>query len=72
MHSAFLYHAIKVGLDMGIVNAGQLEIYEEIEPELRDCVEDLIFDDRRDDATDRLLALAEQYKGQGKRAKAKI
>ena len=69
MHSAFLYHAIKVGLDMGIVNAGQLEIYEDIEPELRDCVEDLIFD-RRDDATDRLLALAEQYKGRGKKSQS--
>ena len=69
MHSAFLYHAIKVGLDMGIVNAGQLEVYEQIEPELKDCVEDLIFD-RRDDATDRLLALAEQYKGQGKKSQS--
>ncbi len=67
MHSAFLYHAIKAGLDMGIVNAGQLEIYEEIDPELKECVEDLIFD-RKDDATDRLLALAETYKGQGKKS----
>jgi 5-methyltetrahydrofolate--homocysteine methyltransferase len=67
MHSAFLYHAIQAGLDMGIVNAGQLEVYESIEPALKTCVEDLIFD-RREDATDRLLALVESYKNKGKKS----
>ena len=64
MHSVFLYHAIKAGMDMGIVNAGQLDIYDEIEPELRELVEDVILN-RRDDATDRLLEAAERYRGQG-------
>ena len=50
MHSAFLYHAIKAGMDMGIVNAGQLEVYEEIEPELKELVEDVLLN-RNDDAT---------------------
>ena len=67
MHSAFLYHAIQAGLDMGIVNAGQLEVYESIDPELREHVEDLIFD-RRDDATERLLSLAARYQGQGSKS----
>jgi 5-methyltetrahydrofolate--homocysteine methyltransferase len=58
MHSAFLYHAIHAGLDMGIVNAGQLAVYEELPPDLREAVEDLIFN-RRADATERVLALAE-------------
>ena len=62
MHSVFLYHAIPAGLDMAIVNAGQLDIYDQIEPELREACEDVILD-RRDDATDRLIALAEKYKG---------
>ncbi len=62
MHSVFLYHAIKAGLDMGIVNAGQLAIYDEIAPSLRDPVEDVILN-RRDDATERLLEVAEQYRG---------
>ena len=62
MHSSFLYHAIQAGLDMGIVNAGQLEVYESIDSELRERVEDLIFD-KREDATERLLDLAEQFKG---------
>jgi 5-methyltetrahydrofolate--homocysteine methyltransferase len=62
MHSVFLYHAINAGLDMGIVNAGQLAIYEDIKPELRDLVEDVILN-RRDDATDRLLEAAERYRG---------
>lgn len=62
MHSVFLYHAIPVGLDMAIVNAGQLDIYDDIEPTLRDACEDVIFD-RRDDATDNLIALAEKYRG---------
>ncbi|MFQ5625393.1 MAG: methionine synthase, partial [Methyloligellaceae bacterium] len=69
MHSVFLYHAIQAGMDMGIVNAGQLAIYEDIEPELRELVEDVILN-RRDDATDRLLDAAERYKGQGVKRKA--
>ncbi|MFT6542634.1 MAG: 5-methyltetrahydrofolate--homocysteine methyltransferase, partial [Maricaulis maris] len=64
MHSVFLYHAIKAGMDMGIVNAGQLDIYDDIEPELRELVEDVILN-RRDDGTDRLLEAAERYRGQG-------
>ncbi|HKL15526.1 MAG TPA: methionine synthase, partial [Balneolaceae bacterium] len=71
MHSAFLYHAIKAGMDMGIVNAGQLEVYEEIEPELRDRVEDVLLN-RRDDATERLLEYADSIKDKsGGQAKAK-
>jgi 5-methyltetrahydrofolate--homocysteine methyltransferase len=62
MHSVFLYHAIAVGMDMGIVNAGQLAVYEKIDPELREACEDVVLD-RRPDATERLLALAEQYRG---------
>jgi 5-methyltetrahydrofolate--homocysteine methyltransferase len=62
MHSVFLYHAIPAGMDMGIVNAGQLDVYDQIDPELRDACEDVILD-RRDDATERLIALAEKYKG---------
>ncbi|WP_417487512.1 methionine synthase [Maricaulis sp.] len=64
MHSVFLYHAIKAGMDMGIVNAGQLDIYDDIEPELRELVEDVILN-RSDDGTDRLLEAAERYRGQG-------
>ncbi len=60
MHAAFLYHAIHAGLDMAIVNAGQLAVYEEIDPELRQRVEDVLLD-RRPDATERLLELAAQY-----------
>ena len=56
MHSAFLYHAIKAGLDMGIVNAGQLVVYEDIPKELLEHVEDVIFN-RRPDATERLVAV---------------
>ncbi|HET9508021.1 MAG TPA: methionine synthase, partial [Gaiellaceae bacterium] len=63
MHSAFLFHAIRAGLDMGIVNAGQLVVYEDIEPPLLERVEDVIFD-RRPDATDRLVAFAETVKGE--------
>ena len=62
MHSVFLYHAIPAGLDMAIVNAGQLDIYDQIEPTLREACEDVIFD-RRDDATERLIELAESYRG---------
>lgn len=64
MHSVFLYHAIRAGLTMAIVNAGQLGIYEEIPAELRERVEDVILN-RREDATERLLEIAEQYKGEG-------
>ena len=63
MHSVFLYHAISAGMNMGIVNAGQLDIYDEIEPDLRERVEDVILN-RRDDATERLLDIAEKYRGQ--------
>jgi 5-methyltetrahydrofolate--homocysteine methyltransferase len=66
IHSVFLYHAIKAGMDMGIVNAGQLAIYEDLEPELRDAVEDVVLN-RRADAADRLLELASRLKGQGGR-----
>jgi len=61
MHSVFLYHAIPAGLDMAIVNAGQLDIYDTIEPELREACEDVILD-RREDATERLIALAERFR----------
>jgi 5-methyltetrahydrofolate--homocysteine methyltransferase len=64
MHSVFLYHAIAAGMDMGIVNAGQLAIYEEIAPELREAVEDVILN-RRQDATERLLEMAARFKGDG-------
>jgi 5-methyltetrahydrofolate--homocysteine methyltransferase len=62
MHSIFLYHAIPAGMDMGIVNAGQLDVYDAIDPELREACEDVILD-RRDDATERLVELAERFKG---------
>ncbi len=65
MHSAFLYHAIKAGLDMGIVNAGQLEVYEEIPKDLLELVEDVLLN-RRPDATERLVAFAESVKQKGK------
>ncbi len=66
IHTAFLFHAIKAGLDMGIVNAGQLGVYEDIPKELLEHVEDIIFD-RRPDATERLVELAERVKGAGKK-----
>jgi 5-methyltetrahydrofolate--homocysteine methyltransferase len=66
MHSAFLYHAIAAGLDMGIVNAGQLAVYEDVEPELLTQVEDLIWN-RRPDATERLVELARRIHGGGQR-----
>ena len=66
MHSAFLYHALPAGLDMGIVNAGQLTLYEDIPADLLERVEDVLFD-RRPDATDRLVALAENVKGSATR-----
>jgi 5-methyltetrahydrofolate--homocysteine methyltransferase len=64
MNSAFLFHAIKAGLTMGIVNAGQLAVYEDINPELKEHVEDVLFC-RREDATERLVALADKFKGSG-------
>ncbi|HZE29243.1 MAG TPA: vitamin B12 dependent-methionine synthase activation domain-containing protein, partial [Gaiellaceae bacterium] len=66
MHSAFLYHAIRAGLDMGIVNAGQLVVYEDIGPELLELVEDVIFD-RRADATERLVEYAGRVRGEATR-----
>jgi len=65
MHSAFLYHAIKAGLDMGIVNAGQLEVYEEIPKDLLERVEDVLLN-RREDSTERLVEFAETIKSKGK------
>jgi 5-methyltetrahydrofolate--homocysteine methyltransferase len=67
MHSVFLYHAIPAGLDMAIVNAGQLDVYDAIDPELREACEDVILM-RRDDATERLIDLAESYKGKDAKA----
>jgi 5-methyltetrahydrofolate--homocysteine methyltransferase len=64
MHSAFLFHAVKAGLDMGIVNAGQLAVYQDIPADLLELVEDVLFD-RREDATDRLVSFAENVKGSG-------
>jgi 5-methyltetrahydrofolate--homocysteine methyltransferase len=64
MHSVFLYHAIKAGMDMGIVNAGQMAVYDDLDPGLREACEDVVLN-RRKDATERLLALAERFKGQG-------
>ncbi len=68
MHSVFLYHAIPAGLDMAIVNAGQLDVYDQIEPELRERVEDVILN-RRPDSTERLLDIAEQFRGEGAKKK---
>src|SRR5207302_7684746 len=67
MHAAFLYHAIRAGLDMGIVNAGQLAVYEEIELELRERVEDVLLN-RRDDATERLSEFVDDVKAKDKTA----
>jgi 5-methyltetrahydrofolate--homocysteine methyltransferase len=71
MHSAFLYHAIKAGMDMGIVNAGQLVVYEDIPIELRDGIEDVLFN-RRADATERLLDLAQRFKNDGSNAREEV
>ncbi|MBP8822560.1 MAG: methionine synthase [Flavobacteriales bacterium] len=68
MHTAFLYHAIQAGMDMGIVNAGQIGVYDEIPKELLEHVEDVLFD-RRPDATERLVTLAESYRGGGSQGK---
>ena len=70
MHSVFLYHAITAGMDMGIVNAGQLSVYERIDPELREACEDVVLA-RRADATDRLLALAERFRDQTQEVREK-
>jgi 5-methyltetrahydrofolate--homocysteine methyltransferase len=67
IHTVFLFHAIRAGLTMGIVNAGQLGVYDELDPELRERVEDVILNRRRD-ATERLVAFAESYKAKGKKA----
>ena len=65
MHASFLYHAIQAGLDMAIVNAGQLTVFDDVEPELRERVEDVVLD-RHPDAGERLLAIAERYAGGGR------
>jgi len=70
MHSVFLYHAIAAGMDMGIVNAGQLAVYEKIDPELREACEDVVLN-RRKDGTERLLAVAEKYRHQKGQAQVK-
>ncbi len=64
MHAVFLYHAIRAGMDMGIVNAGALPVYDDIEPELRELCEDVVLN-RRPDSTERLLAAAERYRSDG-------
>jgi len=66
MHSVFLYHAMQAGMDMGIVNAGQLAVYDDIDSELRELVEDVVLN-RREDATERLLDAADKYKGEGQK-----
>ncbi|HEX3485630.1 MAG TPA: methionine synthase, partial [Micropepsaceae bacterium] len=71
MHSIFLYHAIKAGMDMGIVNAGNLPVYEDIPAELRDGIEDVLFN-RRSDATERLLQLAQTYRKSGEEADPEV
>jgi len=69
MHSAFLYHAIQAGLDMGIVNAGQLAVYEDIPPDLRELIEDVLLN-RREDATERLVTFADEIKNKASGTKA--
>ena len=71
MHAVFLYHAIKAGMDMGIVNAGQLAVYEDLKPELREAVEDVVLN-RRPDATERLIELAERTKAAARKGAKKI
>jgi 5-methyltetrahydrofolate--homocysteine methyltransferase len=71
IHSAFLFHAIKAGMDMGIVNAGQLVVYEDIRPDLLEHVEDIIFN-RRPDATERMVQFAEQVKGAGRKREVDV
>ncbi len=67
IHSVFLYHAIKAGMNMGIVNAGQLAVYDDLPKELRDCVEDVVLN-RSPNATEALLDIAEKYRGDGAKA----
>ena len=69
MHSVFLYHAIKAGMDMGIVNAGQMAVYDDLDPGLREACEDVVLN-RRPDAAERLLDLAKKFQGKGHEAKA--
>jgi 5-methyltetrahydrofolate--homocysteine methyltransferase len=69
MHAVFLYHAIKAGMDMGIVNAGQMTVYDDLDPELREASEDVVLN-RRPDAADRLLAIAERFRGHNRDTKA--
>jgi 5-methyltetrahydrofolate--homocysteine methyltransferase len=71
IHSVFLYHAIRAGMTMGIVNAGQLAIYEDLPTELRDCVEDVILN-RREDSTERLLEIADRYREDGTQQDTKV
>jgi len=71
MHSAFLFHAVKSGMDMGIVNAGQLTVYDDIDPKLKECIEDVIFD-RKNDSTDQLILIAQEHKGKKKKIKADL
>ena len=71
MHSAFLKHAVEAGMDMGIVNAGMLEVYDEIEPKLLEAVEDVLLN-RRDDATERLVDLAEAIKAEGETSSTRV
>ena len=68
MHSVFLYHAIKAGMDMGIVNAGQMAVYDDLDPELREACEDVVLN-KRPDAAERLLSVAQRFTGKGKEAK---
>ena len=68
MHAAFLFHAIAAGMDMGIVNAGQIAVYDDLDPELREACEDVVLN-RRADAAERLLALAQRHRGHGKERK---
>ena len=68
MHSVFLYHAIKAGMDMGIVNAGQMAVYDDLDPELREACEDVVLN-KRPDASERMLSVAQRFQGKGKEAK---
>ena len=70
MHAVFLYHAIQAGMDMGIVNAGQLAVYDQIEPELREACEDVVLN-RRDDATERMLEIADRFRGGAREEKVR-
>ncbi len=71
IHTVFLYHAIQAGMDMGIVNAGMVGVYDQLDPELRERVEDVVLN-RRPDATERLLAIADQVRGQAKDDSARL